>query len=689
MSQLYVNNIKIPSELIPKFNKHVNAMYDFNNDNPLKTNTPNESNNITITLPEYKDIFDIKMPNIEDVKTDQEMLELEEIQRNIDVSIAEIYKRSGGYITKDTTVKYDCDKVLLLIYAKYPAIMELKDELTVEQNEYLIDNYPHLLSEKYINGILDEYERTPIRYNDGKIYLESKDRHIINLMYHFDVMVDINNVKVSEEEYLQDYYDYDSDEDPYENIPEPEFAIVPFDSKYVGAAIENNYGYFYEFEYNKNPYGYKPKMTTVRNNKQLINALKRSYTNIYINDNLDISLDSIFSKGLITRNGKKKTIKDMKPHVFKTWAIGPKCRSLDMLFMNYPYHPQIEHWTLPFLLSAKQMFSKSGVIDLSGLHIDGGTDADEMFKDCKKLKRLPNFHNVKYINSMCYGCHNLLSIDDALLNPQELSITTDAFAFCHSLTHVFNNIENEIGHASGMFRGCKNLKSGFINCIIDSSRMCVYSDVFTECPNLESAFNNCKITSKNLCHFDKTFDSCPKLKHALNNCTIVSQRGIIIKNTFKECAQIQKAFNNCRFSSRDVDFDKVFDERSNVQHVFNNCRFDGTINNFRVKLNFTNIFHGNNAMKRAFVNCIFTNNVSSIKFKKTFVGCSKLTHVFIKCTFGATEIEFDDIFVDCDAVRDIFRDTTFTHGGISYNKEELVKYDHIDSIFVGSMDIKE
>lgn len=595
--------------------------------------------------------------------------------------MAEIYKHNFGYVTRTTDPDIDCDKVLLIMYARYPAKVELKHGLTKEQHDYLVDNYIHLLDEHYIESILDSYKETPILYKNGKVIIEYTDKQIFNLLHYFNTMKDVNNyieeVDVYNKFYVEDKHD--EEEDPKRN-----YAIIPFDVnniikgsdediKLVNQYHKNVKHDAKQFQYSVNPYGYKNGMTIVKNDNELVRALKNSYENIFIDGNLSISLSNIFRYNKIIRDGKKQTIDDMKPQYFKSWAVGPNCKELPKFFIKYPYQPQIEHWILSLLVNADGMFMDSNVVDMSGLYIAECKSANNMFNGCKNLIKLPRFGRVEICDKMCYKCINLLSIDDALLNPGYISSSNQMFGQCHSITEAFINCESGPSHASRMFVDCKNLRSAFMNCKTMYARYGNYDKTFVLCPMLEKAFINCDVAVTRKHRFQETFTECESLSAAFIDCTLHSDLKANYYGTFRLCPMLRDVFINTTFvgtSKFKGTFENIDPLGIEDFHVFEECVFKpgGYLID---QLLFMRVFDSVSSLFDVFDTCKFERGFSYVNFICTFVNCKNIEHVLIDCTIKSNKFDFKNAFINCNNYFDVFEGLKSPEDSLEYDRSQL------------------
>lgn len=591
MTQIYINHIAYPSEYIDSSNEFIKSFYEFNT--TLDNNKSiNKSNNIRIKIPQYKRIFNTKLSRSNDhVKAR--------------THIANVFIESRGYINHDnanpSTTK---GKLLLSMYARYPQFFTMSDEFTLEQRKYLIDNHLKQLSSKFVQSILNEIEYTPISYNGSNIVIKNQHKHIIKLMEHYNIMY-VSTYKDDKLEPVERSYMYGGSDDINRLM-----IRLPFDAKYVNFNSQriNEYG-DYVFKYNKHPYGYRKGMTVVKNKYDLVNAIKNSYTNIYIDGDIDVSLFHIMAYNKIYRDGKRQTIEDIKPEYFKTWAIGPNCHKLENLFAYYPYNPCVQQWVFSDMESITCLFEFSGVTNLSGLVIYDCVNANGMFANCIKLVKLPLFHFVIRCNSICRGCVSLKAVTNEFKNSYYINDLTSAFNGCISLKHALNGMTIDRCDIQHIFNGCVSLESAFNNCTIRCNDKLGLLLIFNRCINIRNVFNRCTITvyNTNICHL---FESMPLLENVFNGCTF---------------------------------------------RIIN--RFDDSNHDRQCKLEFGSTFKGINGLKRVFYNCTFESlnkNRGKLTFTNTFKECLDLDELFFNCKFKNVSIMFNNMFLDCDYNKSIF-----------------------------------
>lgn len=584
MTKIYINNIEIPNEIIPSCNEFIKTFYEFNSLN--NNNSCNESNNIELELSNKE----IKYKKPKKHKNKE--------------SIASLYIKSRGYITNKIDPKTYNGMRLMELYVKYPQFFEVSNDFTVEQSKYLLDNHIEFCSDEYIKSLLDKNKDLQILYdNDNEtISISHNDRNMIKLLHHYNLM-----------QYKMDDMD--------------NYGILPFDAKYVDFTTQYvNRDGSYVFKYKKNPYGYRRGMREVTNNNELIEAMRHTHENIYINGDINIPLYEVIAN--IKCENKELTIyqrdkvanclgktelqglcaDEVNPECFKTWAIGPKCRKLARLFKYYSFQPCIEHWVLGYVIVANSLFYESGVEDLSNWTIHYSKNADYMFNKCIHLRKLPKFVQLENCKYLCSNCSKLETVDEAFVNPHLLMNIFCAFEYCTSIRTAFNNMKLQCYFNKGLFNGCTNLVSSFNNCEIETGSDLVLTELFEHCLDLRNVFNKCIFRAPNI-KFRHTFHKCPNIRNLFNGCKFIifdnpKEGNIVFSNMIQGAYNLIDMFYNCTFKSSskrniNLTFENTFIQCYGIKRTFVKCKFNNCIMDFRFIYNRCKRRY----RKRMFVNC--------------------------------------------------------------------------------------
>ena len=109
-------------------------------------------------------------------------------------------------------------------------------------------------------------------------------------------------------------------------------------------------------------------------------------------------------------------------------------------------------------------------VNLLDLNLNNVETIEEMFKNCKNLKKinfnnsLTNFKNMKSIASLFAKCKNLISVDNFYFSTEKECNASHLFDSCTSLTDLkiqhFNS--NNVTNMSNMFKNC-NINTLFLN----------------------------------------------------------------------------------------------------------------------------------------------------------------------------------------------------------------------------------
>lgn len=351
--------------------------------------------------------------------------------------------------------------------------------------------------------------------------------------------------------------------------------VVKFEHKYMGKHIEDlTYAYLHD------PYGYKINMRIVTNVDELMEAIEQDPRDIFIDGNIYHSRVARL-RGPVDghTNLIQRISNNIDPDVFKTWRIGPRCKTLNELFYKYKHNPNISHWCLDHLLDCSQLFMDSGVTDLSHLSFYQCRRGVNMFTNCKKLTNLPEFHELILAYSMCEKCIMLEDADDAFVHCHGLRSLTKTFAGCKNLRYALNNCTITVDHdiqINNTFDGCELLIDVLNNCDFNAPRL-ELGNTFENCNYIISALCNLSL-HVNECIINNTFFKCKRIDNALNNCDFYTDEYenpiISFESTFKYCDDIYNACNNNRFETGEFVVTKILDRCDNVKKFFNNNTLD-------------------------------------------------------------------------------------------------------------------
>lgn len=487
MTNLYINNTKVPEV----FNTEINELLN-------NLNIKSQDNNVSI---------EIELPNysIDDV--------------------------THSYIYNLGTLSYDkCEptsknaKIMIALYLKYPQYVYLKDNnLSDEQiNSIFRNEYPTLsvlkpIHLKETNTLIDQngieyYEKHKESYDKSfnKIVdILFKRYSYDNIVYRrndasINTKVDILKTLISRKtvKYVKVMYDVENQN------------YIRLDHRYMDVN-------FNSLLYRKHPYGYKDGMKVINSREELFKELKVNSRNLYINCDLVIN-------GSMDDN----PILDVASEDLATWAIGPNCRQLQSIlnfvdqeekFSNTP--PQINGWAVEHLVNCDNMLDSSNVEDLSDMNFFSCKNATGMLGCCNKLTKAPKFYNLVDCSFIFYGT-KVESVDDSIINTENIENMEAAFAHL-KCENVLNNKrfkklkELDIG---SLFQ-CGNIKSALNNCTFDMLENIKSNDKI----NVESLLNNCEFNKPiDIDIFNTSKDNICKC--ILNDCNNRLDKEIMIKN---------------------------------------------------------------------------------------------------------------------------------------------------------------
>ena len=234
-------------------------------------------------------------------------------------------------------------------------------------------------------------------------------------------------------------------------------------------------------------------------------------------------------------------------------------------------------------------------IDLSSFNTQNVTNMAEMFGGgisggCKSLKTLDlssfNTKNVEFMNTMFFGCENLTTINLRSFNTGRVINMLEMFAECKSLLTLdlrsFNN--DKVGTMISMFAKCSSLKSINLSSF-KTGEVSSMDYMFEDCSSLTSldlrSFNTRELSS-----MDSMFEGCSSLTSLdLRSFNTINVK--TMKKAFKDCSSLisldlhsfntQKVedmsslFENCT-SLKTLNISSFKTTNTSIEGMFSNCK---------------------------------------------------------------------------------------------------------------------
>lgn len=608
------------------------------------------------------------------------------------IEIANVYIDSRGFLNSNITPSTNENKLLLVMYMRYPELFELLDgslndslnilqKLSIDSVDYLVTYHLKLLNEEQIHSLLygdyiDKIKRKcniiPIYYRRHSIVIYNAYRYLVVLLHYIDTIHDKT---------------YGDDN-----------TLVPFNSKYVdvGNSYIDECG-FHVFDYKTHPYGYTRNMRIVKNNDDLIEAIKHSYNNIYIDGDVSISLYDIMNNNKIYRNyedneNNSEIYNDNENNITHN-------NEDDVTSNNVDGGSDKDNMTN----DNKIHYSEDDRNDGNKAHYEKDDKKDDINIDSKTYhNEIHNTKNNNIINSNStdnikiqnnesdinvYGNKKLQTIED--INPSyfktwaigpnctRLEYLFNKYPFQPQVEHwVLNNIQSCLKlfcksgvidlskwtilychSAKCMFMHCKklvrlpsfysvkectNICEGCIKLnsvdgvFLNSQLLIKLESAFRDCVLLKHVFNDMTFTFENA---DETFSGCTNLETAFNNCNFNSNKafGINMSYLFYNCPKLKMVLNNCTFKFKSIQMIKICDKCPSLTHILNDCNFIQSESHFFNNspcAKFKCIAINNQVLKVGFRNCIFKSMSEcklEIQFIDLFPKCSNIRKIFDNC----------------------------------------------------------
>ena len=253
------------------------------------------------------------------------------------------------------------------------------------------------------------------------------------------------------------------------------------------------------------------------------------------------------------------------------------------------------------IINCSNMFNNDDFIyiDLSSFETQDVTSMQSMFYGCRNLIHMYsspiNTQNVTNMENMFSGCYNLVSIDFSSLNTQNVTNMQNMFYGCQKLVNINLSAINtqNVTNMENMFYDCNNLVNIDLSSL-NTQNVTNMKNMFYNCSSLVnidvSSFNTQKVVS-----MEKMFYNCTNLINA-DLSSFNTQNLVNMGQMFYNC----KSLINANLSSFNTK--KVY----NMESMFYSCKN-------LVYVDLSNFSFNNTNIKNLFRFCI---NLNKVKINK-------------------------------------------------------------------------